>query len=623
MRETLVVRNVVKYIAILFALFYFLTSGFGAPSTELNLGLYLLFTNVLCILMHPMMKKREGNKLALIVDFFILALLIVSILYWIIEYPVYAEFRAGIPTRMDVTMGLILIFLSFEVTRRVMGNVLAILGLIMFLQVYFGPYLPGIFAHRGVTIRQLSTYIYFTHGIFGTIVSTFATFVMPFLIFGAFLQHTGGGDFFINMATAAAGKLAGGPALVAVGGSAIFGSISGSPVSNVVATGTFTIPLMKRCGYKPEFAGAVEAAASVGGAFLPPVMGAGAFILATVTNTPYGTVVIMAITPALLYFFSVTCMVYFKANMEGLRGLPPEEIPVAKEIFKKGWYYIFTIVIIIVLLVMGYSPPMTAFGATVFLIICGILRKQDRFTLKKFLDTLETAAKSSLTVGATAGTLGIVMAGITLTGLGMKFSGIILSISGGNLFITVLLVAFIATILGMGLTITSAYLVLAILAAPSLTMLGVSPVVAHMICFWLSMTSNLTPPVCVSAFAGASIAGASPMRTGWESFKLGLFMYLMPIGMVYCPQLLIVGHNLFYVIEIILSYIFATIAFAAIIQGWLFMPLKIFGRLIFTVACALLAAPEVLSDVVGIAIFLAYAFVLWRQSKKIQPVPVI
>lgn len=240
------------------------------------------------------------------------------------EYAEYCAKRVGLPDPMDIYLGLVMIFVSLEVTRRVMGNTLAILGLVMVLSTYFGPYLPGIFEHRGISVARIIEFNFFIDGIFGTVVSVFATYVMPFLIFGAFLQKTGGGDFFINLASALAGRIAGGPALIAVGGSAVFGSISGSPVANVAATGTFTIPMMKKVGYSAEFAGAVEAAASTGGTFLPPIMGAGAFILATITETPYSKIMIMATLPALLYYMSLVTMVYFKARHQGMRGLPYE-----------------------------------------------------------------------------------------------------------------------------------------------------------------------------------------------------------------------------------------------------------------------------------------------------------
>ncbi len=260
-------------------------------------------------------------------DGIILVLSVVTICYWIAQYPEYAAKRVGLPSQWDIAFGLILIVISLEITRRAMGNTLMILGLVLLLQTYFGPYLPGIFLHKGISLSRIVEFNYFIDGMFGTIVTVYATYVMPFLIFGAFLQRSGGGDFFIDLASSIAGHIPGGPALIAVMGSAVFGSISGSPVANVVATGAFTIPMMKRVGYTAEFAGAVEAAASTGGAFLPPIMGAAAFLLATLTETPYSQIMIMALLPALLYYLSIGFMVYFRARRRDLKGLERKDLP--------------------------------------------------------------------------------------------------------------------------------------------------------------------------------------------------------------------------------------------------------------------------------------------------------
>ncbi|RJQ57641.1 MAG: TRAP transporter fused permease subunit [Desulfobacteraceae bacterium] len=617
--ETRLLKNAITAIAAFFALFYFYTSGFGVFSTETNRGVYLLMTYLLCLLIYPAVKGRPKNRMLLCLDGLILILSVVCILYWIIEYPEYAAKRVGLPNQWDLFFGIVLIVISLEITRRAMGNTLMILGLVLILQTYLGPHLPGIFTHKGISLSRIIEFNFFIDGIFGTIVSVYATYVMPFLVFGAFLQRSGGGDFFIDLATALAGNIPGGPALIAVVGSAIFGSISGSPVANVMATGAFTIPMMQRVGYKPEFAGAVEAAASTGGSFLPPIMGAAAFILATLTETPYGQIMLMALLPALLYFLSIGLMVYFRARRRILKGLEQGELPRVSDVIRRGWYYAFTIVVLAALIIKGYSPPVTAFGASLFVIFCSMFRKESRFTLRKFIDTLESAGTSSLVIGSTAGTLGLVMGGMTLSGLGLKFSAMLLSFSGNNLFLMILLVILIATIIGMGLTITASYIILAILAAPSLIMLGVPTVQAHLLCFWLSMTSNLTPPVCVAAFAAASISGGDAMKTGLHAFVLGIFMYLMPFAFVYVPQILIVGHSFLSVLEIAASYILATVALAAAFQGWLLRPLNWRFRIVCLGACLLLATPELLTDIAGLLLLGAVLVWNYRTRKKELP----
>jgi TRAP transporter 4TM/12TM fusion protein len=612
-------KKPVTIIAALFGLYYFITSGFGIMSSEAHRGLYMLFTFMLCFLMYPASQKKPNSKLLYGLDALLLLLSAAAILYWTFQYPTYAARRVGLPNNLDILFGAVMILLSLEVTRRTMGYTLTILGAVMLAQVYFGPILPGIFQHGGVSFSRLVEYNYFIDGIFGTIVAVYATYVMPFLIFGAFLQTSGAGDFFIDLASSVAGKVPGGPALISVIGSAIFGSISGSPVANVVATGTFTIPMMKKVGYSKEFSGAVEAAASTGGSFLPPVMGAAAFVLATITETPYGTIMIMAVLPAILYYLSIGLQVYFQARKTGLKGLEASEVPSTRAVLKRGGYFALTIVGVGLLIALGYSPSVIAFGGSVFVVVCNILfgAPQDKLTPRKFIQSLETAGTSSLVVGSTAGTLGLVMAGMTMTGLGLKFSSVLVSVAGNNLFLMILMVILIATIIGMGTTITASYIILSILAAPSLIMAGVAPVNAHLLCFWLSMSSNLTPPVCVAAFAASSISGGNPMKTGLHSFMLGIFMYLMPFAFVYVPQILIVGYGFFEIAEVVLSYAFATVALAATVQGWLLRKLHVSLSVLTLVATILLAAPELVTDLIGLAIFLlvlGYSF--WKRGQE-------
>jgi TRAP transporter 4TM/12TM fusion protein len=600
-------------VSALFALLYLYTAGFGIFSSESHRGLYLLFSFILCFLLYPTVRKAPYNRALFVVDGFLILLSTASIVYWMAEYAAYASERVALPNFWDTFWGVVLIAICLEATRRVMGYTLAIVGLLFLVQLYFGPYLPGAFAHKGMTVTRIVEFSYSTtEGIFGTVVSVFATYVMPFLVFGAFLQRSGGGEFFIDLAKALAGRIAGGPALIAVWGSAVFGSISGSPVANVVATGTFTIPMMKKSGFKPEVAGAVEAAASTGGQFLPPIMGAAAFILATLTETTYARICIMATVPALLYYFSLTSMVYFQAKRTGIEGLRKDELPTVFAVLRKGWYYALTIAIAVYLIVAGYSPPVTAFWATVFVTACSMLRRETRFTLIKAFETLNIGGRSALTVASTAGTLGLVMGGITLSGLGVTFSHVLLSLSGGSILTTIMLIMLISTIVGMGLPTTASYIVMAILAAPSLVLMGVPPVQAHMLCFWMSMTSNITPPVCVAAFAGASIAEADPMRTGLHACVLGAFLYLLPFAFVYTPEVMLIG-KLETILPIILSFTVATLALSAAVQGWLMRNLTLVERGLCLVSAVLLIIPEFFTDVAGLAMLVAVGVRAYRD----------
>ncbi len=609
---------IVSILASAFALFYLYTSGFGIFSTQTNRGVFILFTFVLCTILYPTYKKSPYNKTLYAFDIVVVILASCSIIYWMLEYADYARYRVGLPNQWDTFWGIILILVSLEITRRVMGIVLPILGALFVAQLFIGPYLPGIFAHRGMSLLRIVEFLFSnTEGIFGTIASVFATYIMPFLIFGAFLQKSGGGDFFMDFSKAAAGRISGGPALIAIIGSSIFGSISGSAVANVVATGTFTIPMMKKVGYKSEFAGAVEASASTGGQFMPPIMGAAAFILATFTETPYATIVIMAVVPAVLYYLSVLLSVYFRARKNNIYGLNPEEIPKITDVLKKGWYFGFTLALAVVLIVAGFSPPRVAFWCTIIVIAFSMIDRSNRFTFTKLFNTLEAAGKSALTVGATAGTLGLIMGGITLAGLGAKFSHALISLAGGNIFLTIVLISFIAVIVGMGLPTTASYIVMSILAAPSLIQLGVPAVQAHMLCFWLSVVSNVTPPVCIAAYAAASISGGDPMKTGMHACTLSLFIFLMPFAFVYSPQIMLIG-QLPDILIVIACFTLAAFSISAMTQGWFIKNLSGMERIIFGAASILLIYPNRIMDVIGILIFVLMVFTLYKQAGKIR-----
>lgn len=610
-------KLLVKLIAIAFSAFYFYTAGFGIISSETHLGVYLLVTFLLAMLLYPASKRWPQSKPLYALDAILVVLACSSVIYWMVEYKEYAALRAGWTNQWDLVFGLIAIVISLEVTRRAMGNVLPIIGLVMLGLTYFGPYLPGIFRHGGIRLSSMVEYFYYTSGIFGTIVSTFATYIVPFLIFGSFLKASGAGDFFIELASSLTGHVPGGPALIAVGGSAIFGTISGSGVANVVATGTFTIPMMKKVGYTPEFAGAVEAAASSGGQLLPPIMGAAAFILATFTEQPYSTIALISFAPALIYYYSLALMVYLRARRRGLSGLSRAELPVFSQVMKKGWYYIFTIVTVVIVIAMGYSAAATAFWGSLFVVVCSMFRKDTRFTFKKFLAALEDAGRSSLSVGTTAGTLGIVMASLTLSGLGVKFSSLILSIGQGNLFLTLVLTALIATIIGMGLPTTASYIIMSILAAPSLIQLGVNPVYAHMACMWFSVISNITPPVCVAAFAAASISGGDPMKTGFHAVPLGIYMYVLPFLFIYRPQVFVYGQPLVSSVEILVTLIVATVAFAAGFQGWLFRNLRVWERAVYFAAIPFMLHTGWLTDLIGAVVILVMTLYVFTSSKQV------
>ncbi|MDH3998309.1 MAG: TRAP transporter fused permease subunit [Desulfuromonadales bacterium] len=583
-------------------LFYFYTAGLAAVATQYHRGVYVFVTFILVFLLYPAGKTQMRIPLSLILgailstaamafgfsesvdsfhaqlsgaDMSVIGPIVVGavvlgiaftladnwmmkrsaqnptlsdilfalvsaavVYYWVHEFEVL-NYRAGAETNLDAMISIVGIILSLEVCRRVLGWSMTFIGIGMFLYGYLGPIFPDIIAHRGFGIERLCTALYLTtNGVFGVMANVLATYVILFIFFGAFLHKSGAGKFFIDFPLALAGRTTGGPAKVAVIASAFFGSVSGSAIANTVSTGAFTIPLMKRAGFKPHVAGAIEPSASIGGMFLPPVMGAGGFLMAELTETSYAYIMMIAIFPALLYFFSVFCMIHFEAKKQGLKGIQDEEFPHWKDVLKKQWYFSMPLVIITILMIMGKSPGFAAFWATLTCIAVSWVKKETRMGPKEIWEAILTGANNTLIIGATLGVIGIIVGTISLTGIGLKFSDIIISLASGNLLAAIFLVALASLVLGMGVPVTAAYLITAVLAVPPLIEMGVPMLCAHMIVYWFSQDSNITPPVCVAAYAGAAIAGADPWKTGWTSFKFAKLLYVMPILFAFTPAIL-------------------------------------------------------------------------------------
>ena len=464
-----------------------------------------------------------------------------TVTYWITQFE-SLNYRAGAETHLDALVSIVGIIVSVEVCRRVLGWAMTLIGVAMLAYALFGPLFPEIIAHRGFGFERLCTALFLTtNGVFGVMANVLATYVILFIFFGAFLQKSGAGRFFIDLPMSLAGKTAGGPAKVAVMASALFGSVSGSAIANTVSTGAFTIPLMKRAGFKPHVAGAIEPAASIGGMFMPPIMGAGGFLMAELTETPYAHIMLIAIIPALLYFFSVFMMIHFEAKKHGIYGAADESTPHWTVVLKEQWFYALPLIILTVMMIMGKSPGYSAFWATLSCIGVSWVRKETRMGPREIWEAIQTGAVNTLIIGATLGVIGIIVGTISLTGIGLKFSDIIISLAGGHLLPAILLVGLASLVLGMGVPVTAAYLITAVLAVPPLTEMGVVLIAAHMIVYWFSQDSNITPPVCVAAYAGAAIAGSDPWKTGWTAFKFAKLLYVMPILFAFTPAIIFEG----------------------------------------------------------------------------------
>ena len=521
-------RCIFDVLSLALVIFYSYSAVLDPAATQFHRGIYVVITYVLVFLLY-----RSASTPGRVVDYLLIAASVTCIGYWMWNFEAI-NYRVGAETELDRWIAVVGVLLGIELARRVVGNVFVVLGAMMLLYGVYGDYAPEIISHAGDTFPELCTSIFYkSDGVFGIMANVLATYVILFVIFGAFLEASGAQRFFVDFPLAAVGHRVGGPAKVSVIASGLFGSISGSAIANTVSTGNFTIPMMKKAGFRPHVAGAIEPAASIGGMFMPPIMGAGGFIMAELTGAPYSTIMLVAVFPALMYFFSVYVMVHYEAKRHDIRG--ERSALRAGTIFKRGWFYVLPLVVITVLMLMGYSPGYSAILGLVACIAVSWLRRDTRIGPRRFLIAARAGAENSLKIGATVGVIGIIIGVLTYSGLVLTFADIVIALADGRLWLTILLVALASLVLGMGVPVTAAYLITAVVAVPPLTELGVNPIAAHMIVYWLSQDSNITPPVCIAAFTGAAIAKADMWKTAFSAFKFAKFLYLAPFIFGYVP----------------------------------------------------------------------------------------
>ena len=619
-------------LAVALVLFYSYSAVLQPASTQYHRGIYVIITYVLIFLTY-----KSKTLVFRIVDYILILLSIFSIGYWIVNFEAI-NYRTGAETPFDMFVAVIGVLIGIELARRVVGTVFVIMGSILLLYGVYGAYMPDLVAHAGDTFPGLCTSIFYkSDGVFGIMANVLATYVILFVLFGAFLESSGAQRFFIDFPLAAVGHRVGGPAKVSVIASGLFGSISGSAIANTVSTGAFTIPMMKKAGFRPHIAGGIEPAASISGMFMPPIMGAGGFIMAELTGVPYSKIMLVAIFPALMYVFSVFIMVHYEAKKHNIVGEKSEHS--ALTIFKEQWLYIAPLVVITILMLSGFSPgysaiigmatcvavshktpdtkidlaivwimalilsanwltptitssmgKATAQKFTTFLtgngiliaglilsIVVAFIRHRRGANIKselvKFMEASRKGAESSLKIGATVGVIGIIIGVLTYSGLMLTFADIIIELAEGRLWLTILLIAFASLVLGMGVPVTAAYLITAVVAVPALIHLGVNEIAAHMIVYWLSQDSNITPPVCIAAFAGATIAKANMWRTAFASFKFAKFLYLGPFLFGYVPGFSLNGTP-WDIVKAFVLIILGTYAYSWILSGIWFKPLK-------------------------------------------------
>jgi TRAP transporter 4TM/12TM fusion protein len=556
-------------------------------------SLYLMMTLVICAIVYPFSKKASFVKASLVIDTIIIILSILGSLY--VMYDCNARFmRLGALNRSDIFFGIVMIIIGLDIGRRVIGWALTWVSLGLIFYAYFGNLIPGQFGHPGFDLATIVSQVYCgLEGYYGIATKFMTLYVVPFILFGAFLEKTGAGDFFMNLAFSLTNRTVGGPAKAAVMGSAFMGSLSGSAIANVSSTGVFTIPMMKSFGYRPHVAAAIEAAASTGGQIMPPIMGAVAFIMVEFTQIPYLTIVTVATIPIILYFITVFSFIHFEAKKF--------KIGIVLVVLKGGWHFFFSLVIIVGTLVRGYPPATAALAGIVSLVIIHIIRSR-RIDLKLIYEALVLGGKYSLGIGSIIACIGIILALVGLTGVGLKFSWFLSEFTHGMAFFAILLVGLISMVLGMGLPSGPAYIVLAIMAGPALIDMGFSLLAGHLIMIWFSIDSEITPPVGLASITAAGIARSDPMKTMFTAFKLAKGLYILPFMFYYRPALLLQG-SIGMIVETIISILLGLIAFAAFWENFLLKRTSFIERFLLLIAAAGLLLPGLMWNGIGCILF--------------------
>ncbi|NLI95390.1 MAG: TRAP transporter permease [Synergistaceae bacterium] len=596
------------------AAFHLYTASIGVLPIAIIRAVHLMFAIVAVFILYP--ATRKGSKTSVPWYDWILAGLSCGVIGYIVIMFNDISRRGALPLPHEIVLGAAAIVLILEGGRRIVGNVLPVLSSLFLFYCYFGRVMPGMFMHRGYSLSRIIQHMYLTpEGIFGVALGVSATFVVMFIIFGAFLGKSGGARFFNELALALAGGSPGGPAKVAVVASGLLGTINGSSVANVATTGTFTIPLMKRVGYNPEYAGAVEACASTGGQLMPPIMGAGAFIMSEFLGISYLKIAAAAIIPALLYYSAIFVNVHIRARKKNLKGLSREELPVIGEVLKKDGHLLIPIGVVIATLLMKYTPVAAAFFGVVTVVVVSQFRSHTRMGLNSILEAMEEGARGALGVAMACALVGFVVGTSSLTSLGLTISNNIIELSGGKLFPTLVMAMVASLVLGMGLPTTANYIVCSTIVAPALIGMNVLPLAAHMFVFYFGIMADLTPPVCLAAFTGAGIAGAQPGKTGLTATKIALVAYFIPYSFVYTPMILLQNPNFLHLAILAGSSLIGILALAGALEGWMFRSLQTWERAILVPLAVATFMPQVSVNLVSGALLAVMFFILKKTAR--------
>nr|WP_245688150.1 TRAP transporter permease [Salimicrobium halophilum] len=661
------IAKVVFVLLLAFSLFQLLTSTVYPIQAQILRSVHVGFGLVLIFLLYPATRKnRDKGK----IGWYDISLSILGAgvgLYW----PLFYEdivLRAGDMTQLDFYVGVLAVVLVLEATRRAVGIPITVIAILFLAYAYWGRQMPGFLVHRGVDLDNLVQAMFFTtEGILGTPIAVSSTFIFLFLLFGAFLVKTGVGQYFNDLAVALAGRRTGGPAKVAIFSSALQGTISGSSVANVVTSGSFTIPMMKKLGYRREFAGGVEAAASTGGQLMPPIMGAAAFLMIEFIGIDYWSIAKAALIPAILYFTGIWIMTHFEAKRTGLSGLPEEDIPDKKEVLKK-LYLLLPIVATVVFLASGLSVMRSALYGILTVILVGLLREekfrkiyliafaagfvgfgiysmtQGGFSILNslvaativtivvsyffdgnFTDSIEAlvdGARTALGVVAATAAAGIIVGVVTKTGLGLKMANSLVSLADGQILITLFFTMVAAIILGMGSPTTANYVITSTIAAPAVILLGVPDLAAHLFVFYFGIIADITPPVALAAFAASGVASSEPIRTGVNAAKLAIAAFIIPYMFVLSPELLMIDTNIGEVSWILFTAISGMMAIGAGLIGYWFRKVEWYERIPAVLGGLTLIYPGLWSDIIGLSVFVILLALQFLVKKDQLGVPV-
>ena len=563
--------------------------------------MHVVFAGSLLFMLVPGWRSSPTTRLHP-VDLVFVLMLVAPAAYVFVTFDSWI-YRVGVrPTGWDFIFSLLFVLAVIEMARRATGWPLAILTVAFILYGHFGPHMPGLFAHKGYSWYRILTFQFSLDGILGLPVQASAHYIFMFVLFGAFVDSSGAGRFFVDFSRCLAGRYRGGPAKVSIVSSALIGTASGSAVANVVVDGVLNIPLMKASGYRSTVAGAIEAMNSTGGQIMPPVMGAGAFLMAEILGVPYSQVCLSAIIPALFYFLAAYWMIDLYSAANGLKGIPREELPVFRRIMaEKGYLLVPIVVLLLCLMVFMYSPHLSAMLGILSLVAASWIRKESRLGVRGILRTLSQGAKGAMEIVATCAAAGIIVGVMTQTGLGMKFAMIIINYSGGSLYVALVLTMCIALVLGMGMPTTAAYAICASVLAPALIQMDIPPIAAHLFIFYFSCISALTPPVALASFAAAAIAKASSWDVGWQGMRFAIAGFLIPYMIVAGPAMVLVGEWWEIGLAVVTGGI-GTMALAASVQGWLLARLSWPERVVLFAGALCLIKPGWVTDLVGVAI---------------------